>query len=134
MLPGGAVMREGAYLLSHGGTVPGRESYVGPLFQRSRQFWQEQEKQGRVKSIGPFFLAPGGGARDDIAYFTLYQGRLADLTSIVISEEYEKIYAVAAQVTKNLQGRLFGGGTEEEVNRVLRVSAAEWAAAGLTQG
>jgi hypothetical protein len=127
-------MKDGAYLLSHGGTVPGREPFVGPLFQRSRNFWRQQEAQGLVKAVGPFFLTPGGGARDDMAYFTLYQGKLTDLSRITTSEEYERIYAVAAQVTKNLKGRLFGGGTEEEVNRILTVSAAEWSASGLMKG
>ena len=127
-------MLEGAYLVSHGGTVPGREAYVGPLLQRSQNFWREQERQGKVRIIGPFFLAPGGGARDDMAFFTLYQGKLADLAAIVISEEYERIYAVAAQVTKNFTGRLFGGGTEQEISRIMAVSAAEWVGAGLMGG
>lgn len=128
-------MLVGAYLLSHGGTVPGREALAARLYERSRNFWQDQMRRGKVRAIvGPFFLAPGGGARDDMAYFTLYQGKLSDLLEIVTSEEYERIYAVAAQVTKNLKGRLFGGGTEDEVTRILAVSAAEWGSAGLTKG
>jgi len=127
-------MLEGCYLVSHGGTVPGREGYAAALFARSREFWQRQERDGKVRTVGPFFLAPGGGSRDDMAFFTIYQGRLADLHAIITSEEYERIYAVAAQVTRNLSGRLYGGGTETEIARIMTVSGAEWGAAGLTKG
>lgn len=126
-------MLEGAYLLSHGGAVPGREAIARALLETSRNFWRTQEANGKVKVIGPFFLTPGGGSRDDMAFFTLYQGNLAELSRIIMSEEYERIYALAALVTKNLTGRLFGGGTEEEVRRILSVSAEEWAKQGLVK-
>jgi hypothetical protein len=124
-------MLEGVYMLSHGGVVPGRERFVGSLFDTARDFWR---RQAGITPFGPFFLTPGSGPRDHMAFMSLYQGQLARLHEIITSEEYERFWAVAAQVTKNLSGRLYGGGTPEEIRKIMQGSAEEWGKSGLTRG
>src|SRR5262245_41104255 len=123
-------MLVGSYMVSHGGIAPRREAEALAMGARSMEFWRKLTQAGRVRQVGPFYLAPGSGDHGDIAYFCLYLGTLKDLHEIVMSEEYERIYAVASQILPGFKTRLFGGGTEEEVARVTRVVSQEWGAAG----
>lgn len=124
-------MRDAALMVSNGGVVPGREKEAMALFQRSQSFWEKQETDGKVKRVGPFFIAPGSGAAEDVTYFALYLGRLDTLQAILASEEYEKLVYVGYQVVKNSKIRLFLGGTEREVMRVVGGAMTEWQVAGL---
>ena len=123
-------MLVGSYMVSHGGIAPRREADALAMGARSMEFWRKGTQAGRVRQVGPFYLAPGSGAHGDIAYFCLYLGTLKDLHEIVMSEEYERIYAVASQIFIGFKTRLFGGGTDDEVARVTRVVSQEWGAAG----
>jgi hypothetical protein len=127
-------MIEGAYLYSHGGVLPGFEPHAMGLGARAQAFWDRYEKEGTVRRVGPFYLAPGGGNYEDMTVFSLYLGRLSALHAIITSEEYERIVAVAVQVTKNFKSRLFGGGTADEVARTLSVLSDEWRRAGFMKG
>ncbi|MFQ5898567.1 MAG: hypothetical protein ACE5JN_10005 [Candidatus Methylomirabilia bacterium] len=121
----------GGYMVSHGGVLPGRENLVLALDERARSFWDRQKE---ITRVGPFYLAPGGGAYEDMTFFALYLGRLDTLQKIIASEEYEKILAVAVQVTKNFKTRLFGGGEPAEVGRIVSTTISEWKAAGVMKG
>lgn len=123
-------MLVGSYMVSHGGIAPRREAEALAMGARSMEFWRKWTQAGRVRQVGPFYLAPGSGDHGDIAYFCLYLGPLKDLHEIVMSEEYERIYAVATQIFTGFKTRLFGGGTDDEVARVTRVVSQEWGAAG----
>lgn len=127
-------MLEGCYMFSHGGVVPGYETQAMALGERAQGFWGRHERDGRVRRLGPFYLAPGSGAYEDMTVFTLYLGRVRDLHELVMSEEYERIVAVAVQVTKNFKGRLFGGGTADEAARAATVFSEEWRRAGFMKG
>jgi len=123
-------MLQGSYMVSHGGIAPRREAEAMAMAARSAQFWQKWQQTGRVRQVGPFYIAPGSGSHGDIAYFCLYLGKLTDLHEIITSEEYERIYSVASQIFTGFNTRLFGGGTDAEVERVTRVVSQEWSAAG----
>ena len=121
-------MLTGGYMVSHGGIAPRREADALAMAGRSMEFWRKHS--GRVRQVGPFYIAPGSGEHGDMAYFCLYLGALKDLHEIIMSEEYEGIYAVASQVFTGFKTRLFGGGTDAEVARVTQVVMREWSAAG----
>ena len=127
-------MLDGSYMVSHGGIAPRREADAMAMAARSREFWTKQVQAGRVHQVGPFYIAPGSGAHGDMAYFCLYLGKLKDLQEIVTSEDYERIYAVASQIFTGFATRLFGGGTDAEVERVTRVVSQEWSTAGFIGG
>lgn len=127
-------MRDAAYMVSWGQIVPGREKEGLALFQRSQGFWEKQEKDGKVRRVGPFFLAAGSGAPEDLGGFALYLGRLDTLNTIVNSEEYETIFFPALQLINNFKHRLFIGGTQQEVMRVISGVTTQWQAAGLMKG
>lgn len=116
-------MLEGIYVLTHGGVVPGQERLVAPLYQNALEIWRG--KTG-VTQMGGFMLTPGSGPRDHMAFMSMYRGRLEDLNRIILSEEYERFWAVAAQVLKNLSGRLYGGGSREEFERIMAGAGAVW--------
>ncbi len=124
-------MRDAAFMVSWGQVVPGREKEALALFQKSQAFWQRQEASGTVKRIGTFFLAPGSGAPEEMAGFGLYVGRLDALQSVIASEEYEGMLYLAAQILNGFRHRLFLGGTEQEVMRVVGAAVSQWQAAGL---
>ncbi|MBI3454850.1 MAG: hypothetical protein HY002_03545 [Candidatus Rokubacteria bacterium] len=127
-------MRDAAFMVSWGQIAPGREKEGLALFQKSQSFWEKQEKDGKVKRVGPFFLGAGSGAPEDMGGFTLYLGRLDTLHAIVASKEYEAIYYPALQLLHNLKTRLFIGGTQEEVARVVGDAMAYWQASGILKG
>jgi hypothetical protein len=120
-------MLEGIYLVTHGGVVPGRERFVPKLFDEAVEFWR---RQADVTTIGPYFLTPGSGPRDHMAFMSMYRGNLARLHQIITSPEYERLWAGFAQVAKNLSGRLYGGGTRKELEDIMRGSAEEWTKRG----
>lgn len=120
-------MKEGVYLLTHGGVVPGRERLVPSLFKDSIDFWRGH---GDVTTGGPYFLTPGSGPRDHMAFVSMYRGNLDRLHQIITSRDFERMWAVTAQVTKNLSGRLYGGGTPEEIREIMSGAEAAWAKLG----
>lgn len=124
-------MRDAAYMVSWGQILPGREKEALALFQKAQSFWEKQEADGKLKRVGPFFLAAGSGSQDDIGGFALYVGRLDTLQQILVSEEYEAILYPALQLLTGLKTRLFIGGTEKEVMRVVGGAVTQWQAAGL---
>lgn len=120
-------MIQGIYVLTHGGVVPGRERFVPDLFNSFVEFWRGQEG---ATPIGTYFLTPGSGPRDHMAFMSLYQGDLARLHQIITSPDYERLWAVTAQVTKNLSGRLYGTGDRKFIDSVIGGAQAEWAKTG----
>jgi hypothetical protein len=121
----------GVYLLTHGGVVPGHERFVPSVFETALKIWRKHDD---ITPLGPFFLTPGSGSRDHMAFMSLYQGKLARLQEIITSEDYERFWAVAAQVLKNLSGRLYGGGDREEIKKIMTGAAQAWGDAGLIGG
>jgi hypothetical protein len=129
MPPGGTVMFKGIYLLTHGGVVPGHERFVPPLFKNFSDFWSEQQN---VKTLGVHFLTAASGSRDHMAFMSMYQGELAILHNLILSPKYEAIWAVAAQVLKNLSGRLYGTPeNQKQLEEIMGGAATAWGAAGL---
>jgi hypothetical protein len=117
------VMIQGIYVVTHGGIVPGREQFVSDLFKSFGEFWGGQKD---AKPVGTYFLMPGSGSRDHMAFMSIYSGKLKDLHAIITSERYERLWAVTAQVTKNLSGRLYGTGDRDMINRVMAGAKEEW--------
>jgi hypothetical protein len=117
-------MIEGWYVVTHGGIVPGQERRARPLFTQAVDMWQKQGT--KFRPFATMFLTPGSGPRDHMAFMSMYRGRLNELHAFITSPEYEEFWAAAAQVLKNLSGRLYGGGTPEEIQDIMSGAARVW--------
>ncbi len=88
----------GALVLGWNRAVPGRESACAELFGTITQYWDRQQKQGKITGWEPVFLTQHGG---DMNGFVLVRGTQQNLDAIQHDEEFIENNMRAAHCLQN---------------------------------
>lgn len=92
-------MSDDAVFLGWGEVVRGRESKAVDVFNESIEYYTGLQREGKLESFEPWFLAPHGG---DLGGFILLRGDRAQLDEILRSPEFESLQARVGMIVDRL--------------------------------
>lgn len=106
--------RQGAFIVSWMGTVPGREGKALEAFTDFLTYWAKRATDGKNQEAEPFFSSDGSKG------FAIIRGPSDSLMEALESEEYEKVMTKAQLTVQDLSTELYYTG-DEEVGRAIRI-------------
>jgi hypothetical protein len=92
-------MSESALFVGWGQTVRGREKRSLDVFNDAVTYYSERIGDGSIESFEPVLLNPHGG---DLQGFFLIKGSAQGLTTMMASEEFQRLHVRASMIVENL--------------------------------
>lgn len=92
-------MSESALFVGWGQPVRGREKRSLDVFNDAVTYYAARLQDGSIESFDPVLLNPHGG---DLQGFFLIKGSAQGLTTMMASEEFERLHVRAAMIVENL--------------------------------
>jgi hypothetical protein len=88
-------MADDGLFLGWGEVVRGREGKAVEVFNESVEYYSKLQRDGRIESFEPWFLATHGGG---LGGFILIRGEPEKLDEVVRSPEFERLQARVAMI------------------------------------
>lgn len=92
-------MSESALFVGWGQPVRGREKRSLDVFSDAMTYYGERQQDGSIESFEPVLLNPHGG---DLQGFFLIKGSAEKLTTMMASEEFQRLHVRAGMIVENL--------------------------------
>ena len=83
-------MADDGLFIGWGEVVRGRETKAVEVFNEAVEYWSGLQRDGRIESFEPWFLATHGG---DLGGLVLVRGEREKLDAVVRSPEFERLQA-----------------------------------------